>query len=207
MLAIEKIDFSRGNASEEARISTVTTVASICYDNPKAINNLKLYDRLSCESNGLPSSAFEFVPVLVPYERGKYRFGEQISDDLYLTNLREVPNAEYNSTKEETDIIDEHLHTFKLTVDILTARQLVRHRRASYQELSRRYVSNKKHPFTFHNSTESPLVEEHYDNSVKLYEKLIKLGYKPQEARCVIPLGAITIIYTKDPGNTLSNSL
>ena len=65
---IEQYDFSTANMSEENRIKAITTVASICYQNPKAIKSESLYNRLMAESMGLPSSSAEFVPVLLTEE-------------------------------------------------------------------------------------------------------------------------------------------
>ena len=62
---VEQWDFSRANLNEESRINAITQVASICYQNPKALNSESLYNRLMAESIGLPSSSFEFVPVLL----------------------------------------------------------------------------------------------------------------------------------------------
>ena len=60
-------DFSRGNMSMENRINNITLVASICYQSPKAFGSESLYNRLKAESHGLPSSSFEFIPVLLSY--------------------------------------------------------------------------------------------------------------------------------------------
>ena len=65
---VEQWDFSKANLNEENRIKAITTVASICYQNPKAINSESLYNRLLAESKGLPSSSAEFVPVLLTEE-------------------------------------------------------------------------------------------------------------------------------------------
>ena len=65
---VEQYDFSTANMSEENRIKAITQVASICYQNPKAINSESLYNRLMAESKGLPSSSAEFVPVLLTEE-------------------------------------------------------------------------------------------------------------------------------------------
>ena len=62
---VEQYDFSQANLSEENRLNAITTVASICYQNPKGIGSESLYNRLLAESHGLPSSSFEFVPVLL----------------------------------------------------------------------------------------------------------------------------------------------
>lgn len=58
-------DFSKANLNEENRIRAITQVASICYQSPKSLGSESLYNRLMAESMGLPSSSFEFVPVLL----------------------------------------------------------------------------------------------------------------------------------------------
>ena len=58
-------DFSKGNMDEQSRIDHITTVASVCYDNPNVVGKGSLYNRLKAEAIGLPSSSFEFVPVLL----------------------------------------------------------------------------------------------------------------------------------------------
>ena len=65
---VEQYDFSTANMSEENRILAITRIASICYQNPKAIGSESLYNRLLAESKGLPSSSAEFVPVLLTEE-------------------------------------------------------------------------------------------------------------------------------------------
>ena len=68
---IEQYDFSTANMSEENRIKAITQVASICYQNPKAVNSESLYNRLLAESKGLPSSSFEMCPILLTEEEVK----------------------------------------------------------------------------------------------------------------------------------------
>ena len=65
---VSMYDFSRANSSLEARIHAITSVASICYAKPDAVDKVSLYNRLEAESKGLPSSSFEFVPMLIPIE-------------------------------------------------------------------------------------------------------------------------------------------
>ena len=65
---VEQYDFSTANLNEENRILAISTIASICYQNPKAIGSESLYNRLLAESQGLPSSSAEFVPVLLTEE-------------------------------------------------------------------------------------------------------------------------------------------
>ena len=173
---IEQYDFSTANMSEENRIKAITQVASICYQNPKAIGSESLYNRLLAESKGLPSSSFEFVPVLLTakklrkigsiinkeiyvkhdFEYNVTKFGEMIKDgEFLLTNLRALIAdvgeyaKEFYNTPEECEIIKQHFKVFLFKVDFPTRSQMVRHR-VSWQELSRRYVSGSRVPFEFY---------------------------------------------------------
>jgi thymidylate synthase (FAD) len=100
---VESWDFSRANLGQENRVNAITQVASVCYQNPKALNSDSLYNRLACESIGLPSSSFEFVPVLLDPSKQEHRiilgrvdsnarkFGEFIEENsksYLLTNYR-----------------------------------------------------------------------------------------------------------------------
>lgn len=171
---LESYDFSTANISEESRIACISTVASICYGNPKAKGSISLYNRLANESAGLPSSSFEFVPVLLPlsiagtplivstqkaivygYENS-LKYGQIVEDSMYLlTNLRALiadvgdKADQFYNTPEECVIIAKHHRVFKAKIDIATRTQYIRHR-VSWQELSRRYVSGKRAEFEFY---------------------------------------------------------
>ena len=161
---VEQWDFSKANLNEENRIKAITTVASICYQNPKAVGSESLYNRLMAESMGLPSSSFEFVPVLFDYlwvhnyfnmksdltliDSNTLKYGEfiYVDDNEYLlTNYRalvyDVENMNLNkdilkhfNTQEECEIIKQHFKVFLFKVDFPTRSQMVRHR-VSWQEL------------------------------------------------------------------------
>ena len=176
---VEQYDFSTANMSEENRILAITQVASICYQNPKAIGSESLYNRLLAESKGLPSSSFEFVPVLFNYnwitryffdmsdvileDSNILKYGEVLNVDninYLLTNYRalvyDVENVglngdilKYFNTEKECEIIKQHFKVFQYKVDLSTRSQMVRHR-VSWQELSRRYVSGERVPFEFY---------------------------------------------------------
>ena len=47
---VEQYDFSTANLSEENRIKAITTVASICYQNPKAISSPNIFSFLFINS-------------------------------------------------------------------------------------------------------------------------------------------------------------
>lgn len=161
----QSYDFSLANISEESRIAAISTIASVCYNSPKALGSISLYNRLATESAGLPSSSFEFVPVLLkPYHiasapfRSCHKYGELITHNnstYLLTNLRALMADvgdranEYFNTPEECAIIAKHFKVFKWHIPLFVARQAMRHR-CSWQELSRRYVSGKKMDFDFY---------------------------------------------------------
>lgn len=219
---VENWDFSRANLNEENRILAITQVASICYQNPKALGSESLYNRLMAESMGLPSSSFEFVPVLLDYENPKHqeilkleysnckKFGEILDDRYLLTNYRALVYDFENdkdkfsfdirtifNTQEECNIIKEYFKVFLFKVDFPTRSQMVRHR-ISWQELSRRYVSAKRVPFEFYISDklkENQKVQDLIKQSEDLYFELLENGVKPQEARRVIPQMGYTQIW------------
>ena len=171
---VEHYDFSKANSSYESRVQAVTNVASICYGNPKSLGSINLFNRLEAEAAGLPSSSYEFVPVLITKEQFAkvdlkqcYKFGELVADEQYLlTNLRaliaDVGSEEslnyLNTSEEEIQIIRDNFKVFLFNVDLSTRAQMVRHR-CSWQELSRRYVSGKKQPFEFYISKKMENVE------------------------------------------------
>ena len=219
---VENWDFSRANLNEENRILAITQVASICYQNPKALGSESLYNRLMAESMGLPSSSFEFVPVLLDYENPKHKeilkleysnckkFGEILDDRYLLTNYRALVYDFENdkdkfsfdirtifNTQEECNIIKDYFKVFLFKVDFPTRSQMVRHR-ISWQELSRRYVSAKRVPFEFYISDklkENQKVKDLIKQSEDLYFELLENGVKPQEARRVIPQMGYTQIW------------
>ena len=242
---VEYWDFSHANLNQETRINAITQVASVCYQNPKALNSDSLYNRLACESIGLPSSSFEFVPVLLDPMKSEHqlllgrvdsnvrKFGEFIEDNgksYLLTNYRAViydfeKRTEYmdeetkNSvrdsylklynTEEECSIIKKHFKVFKYKVDLPTRSQMVRHR-ASWQELSRRYVSGKRVGFDFYvsekmskvySSQNRGIIDEEFstdrviDVCLNHYFKALEDGVKPEEARRIIPQAAYSTVW------------
>lgn len=62
---IEEYDPGLSNRSHQDRLTVITTIASVCYNKPDVIGKQSLYDRLSMEGAGIPSSSFEFIPVLL----------------------------------------------------------------------------------------------------------------------------------------------
>ena len=190
---VENWDFSKANLNEENRILAITQVASICYQNPKALGSESLYNRLMAESMGLPSSSFEFVPVLLDYENPNHqeilkleysnckKFGEILDDRYLLTNYRALVYDFENdkdkfsfdirtifNTQEECNMIKEYFKVFLFKVDFPTRSQMVRHR-ISWQELSRRYVSGERVPFEFYVSEKMKFISIHKDDESDIH--------------------------------------
>lgn len=171
---VESYDFSTANMSNESRIAAISTVASVCYQSPKALGSISLYDRLANESAGLPSSSFEFVPVLLTFDQAQkiakksmltfelpsiLRYGQVMRKGLslvLLTNLRALiadvgdKADQYYNDQAQCDFIKEKFKVFKAKIDVATTQQFTRHRGANWQGLSRRYVSGKKLAFEFY---------------------------------------------------------
>lgn len=177
---IEYHDFSGANVDDEARINVVTQVASICYDNPKVLGSKSLFDRLEAESAALPSSSFEFIPMLFMYDtleevivydsKGKYnitdtnmlKYGMKIEIDYVtylLTNYRAVVydfeklGVDYRgmyNVSEYDQSIIREYFKVFLIYIDMPTRSQLVRHRVQLQELSRRFVSGKKTGFEFY---------------------------------------------------------
>ena len=230
--SVDHYDFALANSSYEARVQAVTKVASICYGNPKSLGSISLFDRLQAEAAGLPSSSYEFVPVLITKEQFAqvdlkqcYKFGELVADEQYLlTNLRALiadvgpeESLKYlNTSPEEIQIIKDNFKVYLFNVDLATRAQMVRHR-CSWQELSRRYVSGKKTPFDFYISEKLSGIEHEscdfgkysteyiIQTCVAHYNYAISIGVKPEEARRILPQAMMTTIWGAFQPTQLAN--
>ena len=230
--SVEHYDFSRANSSYEARVQAVTKVASICYGSPKSLGSISLFDRLQAEAAGLPSSSYEFVPVLITKKQFAdvdlkqcYKFGELVADEQYLlTNLRALiadvgpdESLKYlNTSPEEIQIIRDNFKVYLFNIDLATRAQMVRHR-CSWQELSRRYVSGKKTPFEFYISEKLSGIEHEscdfgkysteyiIQTCVAHYNYAISIGVKPEEARRILPQAMMTTIWGAFQPTQLAN--
>lgn len=253
---VSYFDFSRANVSLEARVEAVTLIASTCYANPNSVGKETLFNRLAQESLGLPSSSFEFIPVvltdikvnwlLTKIEESKEQrddpikdipdiviFGEDLGNGYWLTNYRALcsiheflsENMEmvedirlWTNTEEEAKLVEGNFMVFLSYIDINTRSQYVRHRRASWQELSRRYVSGKKVDFEIYLSEEMKNVvssykendistKELYDLCIEHYRTALRNNVKPQEARRCIPQGMYTLIWSGWTNKAMDNFL
>lgn len=163
------------------------------------------------------------------------KFSEDIEDGKYLlTNLRALVNdigleaskEFYNTDENEIAIIKKHFKVFKHKMDMISARQFLRHTTAVWQELSRRYVSGKKVPFEFYvcesmkdvYSKDEELekftglapnynTEKLIQLSVNHYFKALEQGVKPQQARYIIHPCVYTEIWSGWQPFALENML
>ena len=237
---VEYWDFSLANTSYESRVYFISKVASICYQSPKSLGSISLFNRLQAESHGLPSSSYEFIPVLLPKNKvmeiifnQEYiyssdvpivKYGTWVNEGEYLlTNLRALmemvsPDESLNclnTDPTEIQIIRDNFKVFLFNVDLPTRAQMVRHR-INWQELSRRYVSGKKSPFSFYISKKmedinvdfrgAPLyTAEYIELGINLYNKALDRGVKPEEARRILPQAMMTQIWGAFQPNQLSS--
>jgi hypothetical protein len=193
---VELWDFSSANLNRESRVEAVCFVASTCYDSSD-YQEKPLYERLLCEHDGRPASSFEFVR-------------NHLNTDIKhsLRNCLEAPmiyeTSNVTGKKKELYIgnVRRNVATFKLTIPIFIARQIVRHRSFSFQELSRRYRGEET-PFLFWGS--GLVSEGFYDRVIGEYNALIGSGAPKEVARSVIPVSCYTTIWVQGDLDAWSN--
>jgi thymidylate synthase ThyX len=186
-------DFSLANLNEEARVEAVATVASICYGKPPK-DAKKLVERLWTESGGLPSSAFEFV-----------RDGRAPKIENSLRNYPHLATYKKDPALSDEETAKRHrtsIAVFRIKVPIFIARQIMRHRTFSYQELSRRYADDKRAPLAFWMPAEEEvgatavgLFRLAYSLEEKIYRLLRGLNVRAEIARAVLGTGLYTELW------------
>ncbi len=187
---VELWDFSRANQNPESRVEAVATVASICYGKPPR-DARRLVERLWTESGGLPSSAFEFI-------RDGRRPGIEGS-------LRNNPDLATYADDPKTTVDElaarhrENIATFRVKAPIFVARQVMRHRQFSYQELSRRYTDDRRVPLDFWLPEEdevgavaAELWQLASATEERIYRLLRGLNVRAEIARAVLGTGLYT---------------
>jgi len=97
--------------------------------------------------------------------------------------------------------------TFYLEIPIFVARQLLRYRHISANEMSRRYTTNKKSEFEFYFPNElktfnDSYYEDRYSSAqltilsaVTEYKDALMRGVKPELARTLLPVSLMTKLY------------
>lgn len=104
---------------------------------------------------------------------------------------------------EHTSCFEHQVATFELHVPIFIARQIMRHRIFSYNELSGRYKDMRSQDiYVSEISNHKEKLIKHYEQCKKLYTELRKSGESREIARQVLPLSLMTRI--KMTGNLRS---
>ena len=162
---VESYDFSRANMNLESRIAAITTVASVCYGNPKALGSISLYNRLQAESAGLPSSSYEFVPILLSIE--------QVDNILYNAGITDInslltDNDDWNILKYG-EFVEYNSHS--------TAKYLLTNLRALIEDVGPEIAQSEEY---FNNSEEEI---ETIRKNFKVFKAHIDLSTRAQFVR------------------------
>lgn len=193
---VELWDLSRCNTNEESRIECISQIASVCYGKPPK-DAKRLVERLRTESGGKMSSAFEFIRGCDCEEC------DDIGIDSSLRNFTTLPTDEEWAERrgyEVEEVSGWHrgaVATFRLTVPIFIARQVMRHRQFSYQELSRRYTTDGRVPLEFWYDPRKASLDfaAVVREAVAAYRSMLDRGVRPEAARAVLPQSLYTTLW------------
>ena len=119
-----------------------------------------------------------------------------------LRNNPQLATYEDDPGASEEELVKRHrmsIATFRIKVPIFVARQIMRHRQFSYQELSRRYTDDKHVPLTFwtpeEEATVAGLFRLAYSMEEKIYRLLRELDVRAEAARAVLGTGLYTEVW------------
>ncbi len=129
--------------------------------------------------------------------RVAYKSEDKITESSYIKMLNLIKTNKHLSTFEHVAI------TFKTITNRGVTHELVRHRIASFTQESTRYVNYNNHPaqiiypaWLFNKNIDNKRLWYNFVyDAVVNYKDLIEEGFKPQEARGVLPNDIKTEIY------------
>jgi thymidylate synthase (FAD) len=184
-------------------------------------------------------SLFERLPeskLIVP---NVVVFGEMLEDRSIITNYRALFSdyqlliecgvecediTKWYNTEEECKLLSDKFKVFLSHIDTNTRTQYIRHRRAAWQELSRRYVSGKKVGISYYVSDTmqdiySKFEKEGEDSTIHLdmttallielctnhYNTAIANNVAPQDARRILPQAMYTLVWSGFLPSSLEN--
>ena len=122
--------------------------------------------------------------------RTAYQSFDKMSEDSHYNIIKLILSKKHESTLEHEKL------TFKVITNRWVTHELVRHRIASYTQESTRYVDPFKkwwykviYPSRLHDKDEQSKKKwfETHENTAKIYKELIEAGFKPEEARGILP--------------------
>ena len=170
--------------SRKACIKGIADIASLSYGNEEAKNPENLF-RTIVEKGHL--SCLEFVPFPYSADGRPCLPSHSMRRDPFMAESDYLFDGSGNGEDEYP------AHAFLVEAPIFVARQWMRHRAFSYLEMSRRYVKDSKVPFRFYGQENAcPAEIAFYESCLALYDKLLASGEKPETARRVVPVGAMT---------------
>ena len=180
-------DASYANESEEQRIWTVTTIASLAYGNESAKSPEALYERMQSIKH---DSLWEFIR--------DGTCGYTIEESMRVAKFKWYTLGLSHK---------ENIACFKIKVPIFVARQFMRHRSFSYLEMSRRYTKDSKQPFEFWfpKEMEYELQTQFKHDWVSMYGALYVNGMHTQVASRFLPQTTYTEFYMMGEVEGLKN--
>lgn len=195
-------DASHANESEEQRIWTVTTIASLAYGNEEAKNPKALYARMKSIKH---ESLWEFIR----YGEYSTSYYNKFDRTTIESSMRNFLNGKIQHWYPSASV-DAHtsaIACFRIKVPIFVARQFMRHRSFSYLEMSRRYTKDAKVPFEFWFPTDMPIKAKCDWKSAYTvtYSALVKKGLHTQVASRFLPQTTYTEFYVMGEVEGLKN--
>lgn len=178
---VKLINISESNKDLESRIELVSDIAGLCYGNEGSANPYNLVMNTMPKRNHM--SPREFIRVR-PY---------CIED-----SWRNKENLPYDEPISSDSINRKNfLYLFKLKIPMTIKNQLMRHRNASYMELSRRFTKDSKKQFEFDYPDRMPkfwrsVMKVKNFLEVKMYNAMIKMKVPAEIARVVIGMNVYT---------------
>lgn len=186
-----------GNISEESRIETVSTIASICYGKEEAKNPKSLYKKLLDSGH---NSLFEFI------NNGSHITLSRIGGSLRHCALKTLKKEYGKKERYVTECVEDHkrcVGTFKIKVPLFVRSQIVRHRGFSVCEMSRRYVKGDLEfwfPEDMEKEERGYFIERLADDNSDWLER-----YDPQIANRFLPQTLYTTMFMQASSDTLNN--
>lgn len=209
---MELWDFSNANACEEARIETVSKVASVCYDKDGKVKSPeKLYEHL----HGLNQSSLEFIRWVNGYS-GAW---SESQTSTIAASYRNSKFATWDKllnydTLNSTTCHKETIACFKMRVPLKVVQHLLRHRQFSFQQKSFRYVKITDKDIYWNlwlfgktdiNDCMKLSIKQHMQKAISYYNYLVDNGVKKSDARDVLPQALFTEIWIMGEVEGLAN--
>lgn len=185
---VEIFDATPPIMNEQRRIRFVADIASLSHGRGEARDPYRLWERLKSLGH---NSVFEFVRF--PREYYGRIIGHTIRDSL---RHKDIGYTSMGSVNRDVFIHRSSIVLFKVKVPIFVARQIMRHRGASYLEMSRRYTKGKLEFYIPTSMRQDREVVDYISKAEQLYYKLMEENKLPAEvARTILPVNLYTTFY------------